>query len=174
MTAEWNRADKQAFLAEAKARLHRRYPDRRPRLLVIEDDDGAKLSIVAVLEALGCEIVEAGDMATAEALLDNPAEVFDMILVNLTLPPRPGYSPLKFVGLNIIRTCRSNSRLKSIPTPIITGFDSASPELYDAMGGDEPINPKPPVLEKPFTLESCRILLTQFQLPANEPRTRAG
>ncbi|WP_440110146.1 hybrid sensor histidine kinase/response regulator [Acidovorax sp. BL-A-41-H1] len=68
-------------------------PARRPlrggRILVLEDDADSRRALCGLLAAWGCDVVEAGDLTTALALLthaDSPAASIDALVVDMRLP----------------------------------------------------------------------------------------
>jgi DNA-binding NtrC family response regulator len=69
----------------------------RPRLLLVEDDEAARVSLSRVLSRVGYQIEMAPDGEQAIALLEAPArgEAFDVVLTDLLLHEVDGVQVLK-------------------------------------------------------------------------------
>lgn len=65
-------------------------PDRRPRILYIEDNADNRTLVKRVLEAAGYSVIEAADSLTG--LEQARAEVPDLILMDINLPGVDGYA----------------------------------------------------------------------------------
>ena len=91
---------------------------RLKRLLVIEDDDRERDSIVTLLEHDDIEIVAVG---TGEQALSNlSAGVFDCCVVDLRLPDMSGFE--------LLDRLQAEPALKDIPIVVFTGKDLAADE----------------------------------------------
>jgi two-component system response regulator MtrA len=101
-------------------------PDRRPLVLVADDDEDILLLVAFRLERAGCEVVTArsGDEALRLALEHTP----DLAVLDVMMP---GVS-----GLDAIRVIRSDPALADLPVILLTaraqesdvetGFDSGA------------------------------------------------
>jgi CheY-like chemotaxis protein len=67
--------------------------DRRPRILVVEDNDGVRHSTVAILEESGYSVDQASE--GVEALAKLSAETFDVVVLDLALPQLDGIAVLE-------------------------------------------------------------------------------
>ncbi|GAC1516091.1 MAG: hypothetical protein NVS1B4_09350 [Gemmatimonadaceae bacterium] len=83
-----------------------------PRVLLVEDDDGARTVMVARLGTLGIECVEAEDGAQALTLARAAAP--DLIILDVTIPRLDGYA--------FVETLRKEAA-RSVPLLVYTGHD---------------------------------------------------
>jgi two-component system, chemotaxis family, CheB/CheR fusion protein len=84
-----------ADLAAAGARSRQHGSLRGMRLLVVDDDPGARELLDAVLRDAGAEVVLAS--SAAEALCEVEAAPFDMLLCDIGMPGEDGYSVIRKV-----------------------------------------------------------------------------
>jgi signal transduction histidine kinase len=85
-------------------------PDRRARILVVEDEPAVREVLVDVLAGQGHEVVACDDGAAALAHLDGP--VFDLALVDLSMPGLSGWEVAK--GLRATHP--------HVPIALVTGW----------------------------------------------------
>ena len=90
---------------------------RRPTVLIVEDNDETSFLLKTVLTRKGYRVVEAWDGKQAVEVAE--AEELDLILLDLHLP--------RLNGLGVIHRLRHNAKLENVPIVIITGQD---PEKY--------------------------------------------
>jgi CheY-like chemotaxis protein len=90
---------------------------RRPTILVVEDNDEASFMLRTVLTRKGYRVVEAWDGKQAIEVAET--EELDLILLDLQLP--------RLNGLGVIHRLRQNPKLETVPIVIVTGQD---PEKY--------------------------------------------
>ena len=137
----------------------------RPRLLLIEDEDAIREPLVDALTDEGYAVLEAadGEQGLALALREDP----DLILLDLMLPKRDGFSVLRAI------------RADRLTAPVIVL--SARGEEWDRVQGFE-VGADDYVV-KPFSLPEllgrCRALLERARggapgVSAGEARTRIG
>jgi DNA-binding response OmpR family regulator len=109
---------------------------RRPRVLVVEDEQPLRELVVVTLgDAFDCE--EAADGETALERLR--AEVPELVLLDAMLPGR--------TGLDVLREMRADPKLKSVPVVVLSAWQQ--PQDVDAAlaaGADR-------FLGKPFRVE---------------------
>jgi two-component system, cell cycle sensor histidine kinase and response regulator CckA len=60
-------------------------------VLVVEDEEGLRIPVSALLRQQGVRVIEAGDGTTALEMLQNDANEIDAILLDLTLPGTPSH-----------------------------------------------------------------------------------
>lgn len=93
------------------------FAQRRPTILVVEDNDEASFLLRTVLTRKGYRVVEAWDGKQAIEVAET--EELDLILLDLQLP--------RLNGLGVIHRLRQNQKLETVPIVIVTGQD---PEKY--------------------------------------------
>ena len=93
------------------------FAQRRPTVLIVEDNDEASFLLKTILTRKGYRVVEAWDGKQAIEMAEG--EELDLILLDLQLP--------RLNGLGVIHRLRQNAQLESVPIVIITGQD---PEKY--------------------------------------------
>ena len=93
------------------------FTQRRPTVLVVEDNDETSFLLRTVLTRKGYRVVEAWDGKQAIEVAET--EELDLILLDLQLP--------RLNGLGVIHRLRQNSKLETVPVVIVTGQD---PEKY--------------------------------------------
>lgn len=93
------------------------FAQRRPSVLVVEDNDETSFLLKTVLTRKGYRCLEAWDGKQAVELAES--EELDLILLDLQLP--------RLNGLGVIHRLRHNSTLENVPIVIITGQD---PDKY--------------------------------------------
>ena len=86
---------------------------RRPTVLVVEDNDETSFLLKTVLTRKGYRVVEAWDSKQAVEMAE--AEELDLILLDLQLP--------RLNGLGVIHRLRHKAKLENVPIVIITGQD---------------------------------------------------
>ncbi len=100
-----------------------------PSILLAEDDTAVRSLLARVLRASGYEVVEAGDGAAAQALVE--AAPFDLLVTDVLMP--------RLSGLDLVSRLRAAGR--TLPVIFITGYADA---LIDAAEAEF-------VLRKPFS-----------------------
>jgi two-component system cell cycle response regulator DivK len=85
------------------------------RILIIEDTANSRELLRTVLERLGHVVIEASD--GQEALRSLQEQIFDLILLDLTIPPPNGYEVLKAI--------RNNHHSSSVPVIALTAHAMA-------------------------------------------------
>jgi CheY-like chemotaxis protein len=89
------------------------------RVLIVDDEEDARLMISAVARTAGLEVVEAVDGREALDILQNDA-AFALVICDKMMPRLDGYE--------VIRHMRSNARLKDIPV-IMSTADRTTQDL---------------------------------------------
>jgi adenylate cyclase len=102
-------------------------------ILVVDDDADARRALVRALQAQGHAMHEAGD--GAEALERVGQNVFDLVLMDITMPGMDGYEAL--------RRMRADERLQSLPVLMISGLDELAHTARCIEAGAEDFLPKP-------------------------------
>ena len=93
------------------------FAQRRPAVLVVEDNDETSFMLRTVLTRKGYRVIEAWDGKQAIEVAEH--EELDLILLDLQLP--------RLNGIGVIHRLRQNAKLENVPIVIITGQD---PEKY--------------------------------------------
>lgn len=105
----------------------------RRRLLVVEDEDAVQATLKARLEAIGYDVLPAfdGEEALARARDEKP----DLIILDLVLPKRDGYS--------VCRALKTDQRYRQIPVIILTGLDEEEHRVRGLHTGADAYMTKP-------------------------------
>ena len=82
------------------------------RVLVIDDAPDARLVARALLEKLGCQVIEVGDAPSAITWLEREGPA-DLALVDWHMQPINGYS--------LLRALRANPRWQAMPLALVSG-----------------------------------------------------
>jgi DNA-binding response OmpR family regulator len=137
---------------------------RSPLVLLVEDDDGMRDMLAAVLWRDGCHVVEAADGASALDWLGTGAtegelwRVPSLIVSDICLPSVSGLEILAGVG----RSCRR------VPVILITGFgDEETHARARDLGADR-------VLDKPFAMSDFRAAVASALGERDRLRPRDG
>ena len=86
--------------------------ERRPRVLVAEDDPAICRVLQAHLSRMGCEVIVANDgLAAIDALSQSP----ELVCLDLALPVVSGWE--------VCRRIRSTEETRTLPVLILTGRD---------------------------------------------------
>jgi len=106
--------------------------NRTARLLVVEDEEGARKAVARILESMGYEVSEASDADEALGIVkDTPA--FDILLTDLSLPGMSGWELSKAVQ-------EINPKIK---VAILSGWDVGEDDERIAEYGVSEILSKP-------------------------------
>lgn len=124
----------------------RREPGIPPRVLLAEDDPAMRALVAAVLQADGCEVVEARDLEHLADVVAGYAEGPDSIAMIISDIRMPGLS-----GLELLAALRAARW--STPVLLITAFGSDETHAEATQLGAIA------VLDKPFSLERLRALV---------------
>ncbi|MFA5889411.1 MAG: response regulator [Actinomycetota bacterium] len=106
--------------------------DRRPLILVVEDDPSVQTMLTLVLEGEGYEVVAARD--GLEGLVKMDLQHPSLMILDLMMP--------NVSGERVLEEVRSDSRLNSIPILIVSGRHDVR-ETFDPVLGPENVFPKP-------------------------------
>lgn len=115
------------------------------RILVVDDTESVRFLLERWLDSLGHEPVPAATRAEALARLD--AMAFDAVLTDLAMPDGSGW--------DVVAAARASGA--GLPVVVMTGWDDGA----SGPGGLVPDG----VLEKPFTIERVREVLSAFDRP---------
>ena len=113
---------------------------RSHRILVVDDDEDSRKTLVRVLKHLGYETEEAADGIEALAKLVLDA---DLVLLDATMPNMDGFE--------VTREIRANPALRDLPVVMVTGLDSQDDRLRAV---DVGVND---FLTKPFNLPELQL-----------------
>jgi len=91
----------------------------RGSILVVEDDHDIRVSMRALLEDEGFEVVTVTNGLAALSVLERSAELPRLILLDLMLPVMDGW--------HFAERLRLNTRLAKIPIVIISAYDDPPP-----------------------------------------------
>jgi CheY-like chemotaxis protein len=117
----------------------------RGRILVVEDDQGLRDTIVEILEAAGYEVSGAANGAEALARLGREP-LPDLILLNLTMPVMDGWE--------FREQLRQDATLASTPIVVLSGVPDESQALT-SLGVED-------YLTKPVTIEHLLATVAQY------------
>jgi len=143
-----------ALIEEADRLMYREKmgQERRPRLLVVDDDPSLR-RLAGVIFADSYDLSVASTGAEASAIVSK--ERFDLILLDMRLPDMP--------GTDIVRHMRADPSSSRTPIIIMTGYHDASTELETLKLGVEDF------VRKPFDPE---ILVTRVENTIARTRRR--
>jgi two-component system chemotaxis response regulator CheY len=111
-------------------------------ILVIDDDDGARATVVEMLQAMGHAVTDAPDGQTGQQLYRE--RIFDLVVSDLLMPEPDGLATLKALRF----------------------FDPKVRVL--AMSGGGPSVESAPLLEAALKLGACGVLPKPFDMQALE------
>ena len=123
------------------------------RILVIDDDEICRRTIVAVLEQSDYQVMQAdnGETGVTQALQDTP----DLIVTDVVMP--------RLDGFGVFDTLRAHPATRSIPFIFTTGFvDKEGARRGPALGGDA-------LLIKPFALTELLASVKECLSKSPEP-----
>lgn len=136
-------AGNKAFDQAAKEALKNIKPEGRS-ILIVEDDDSFRKSIVEAAQGYGFQAIEAGDGEAAIAILERHAP--DAILLDIKLP---GIS-----GLGLLEMVKNMPHLRHIPVHMVSAMDYQHNALrMGALG----------YLTKPVTMEKIRSAMERIE-----------
>lgn len=119
-------------------------PDRKPLVLVVEDDPDLGEAMVSFLKEEGLEARLARDGDQAMRLMDDLAPA--VMVLDLMMPRRDGFS--------VLRELRADGRINALPVIVVTAIFGLSERLYATELGAADY------LTKPFELDD---LLTRVR-----------
>lgn len=138
--------------ADAAALQPRATPFERKRILLVEDNVAAAVTLAEVLELWGHEVTT---VHTGEAALTAAANCPEVVLLDIGLPDMDGYE--------VARRLRSQSRLQEALLVALTGYGQAADrQLAEGAGFDHH-------LVKPVDLEELRRIISTRRLAAAAP-----
>ena len=111
------------------SRFFARLPERRPRVLVVDDNAAMRAVLRAPLEEIGAEVEELGDGRLA---LDRvrAGEAVDLLISDLEMPELDGFG--------LLEALRRNPASEGLPVIVVTGDDAlASRERALGLGADD-------------------------------------
>ncbi len=115
-------------------------PARQKRVLVVDDDDGARRALVKALSAFGHDVTEAESGREALARL-SPS--LDLVILDARMPGMNGFE----VALQI----RQDPEYLNLPIVMVTGHDSREERLHAVEAGVNDF------LSKPFDITELRL-----------------
>jgi signal transduction histidine kinase/ActR/RegA family two-component response regulator len=134
------------------------------RALLVDDDEGVRLTTAHMLRRLGCEVVTAADGGAALAVLESGAPTPDLVLLDMAMP---GMS-----GEDLIVSLRQH--WATLPIVVMSGY--ATPDLARRLGKQPALR----FLQKPFGLDALRQVLADLDgsrertaVPAKATRAQA-
>ena len=111
-------------------------PFRKPRILVVEDHDSARIALTKLLSSTGYDVAEAPNGSDALAQLASGPRP-DLIVLDLMMPVMDGWEFMK--------RQRRDWHLCTIPTIVVSGVPSHDPRCLEM--------PVVRLLSKPYTGE---------------------
>jgi PAS domain S-box-containing protein len=127
----------------APARLQGAHADGSQHILLVDDNDGVRMTTVTLLEELGYRVTALPDGAQAVGLSGEELESVDMLISDYAMP--------LMSGSEIIRQLRA--RRNALPAIIITGHAEAIANIPESVL----------VLNKPFTLAQLQEAITSTE-----------
>ncbi|HWP67375.1 MAG TPA: ATP-binding protein [Candidatus Limnocylindria bacterium] len=121
--------------------------ERPLRALLVDDDEGVRLTTAHMLRRLGCEVVPASDGEAALAILDANAAALHVVLLDMAMP---GMS-----GEDLAATVRQ--RWPLLPIVVMSGY--ATQDLSRRLAQHTSLH----FLQKPFGLDALRSCLAGLQ-----------
>jgi CheY-like chemotaxis protein len=111
------------------------------RILLVEDDEDNISLLTRLLEHYGhaISIATDGETAVATAL----AELPELILMDLELPPTVDAQPVPHAGLDATRALKSDERTRHIPVIALTAHTMAQHQEKIAAAGCDEFQEKP-------------------------------
>ncbi|HZS04173.1 MAG TPA: response regulator [Blastocatellia bacterium] len=100
--------------------------ERKPQILIIEDDEYSREALEYVLKAEGCETQSASDGRAGYRLACQTPP--DVVIIDLRLPDMNGQQ--------LISLFRSDHRLGTVPILVVTGFNREDIPSAGEMGAD--------------------------------------
>jgi CheY-like chemotaxis protein len=138
--------------------------ERPVRALLVDDDEGVRLTTAHMLRRLGCEVGTAGDGDAALTILETNATSLDLVLLDMAMP---GMS-----GEDLAATIRQ--RWPALPIVVMSGY--ATQDLSRRLAQHTALH----FLQKPFGLDALRSCLAGLQarmsrvtIPAKATRAHA-
>ncbi len=86
------------------------------RVLAVEDDQTTLIILVALLEELNYEVIEATNGVEALGIIEREAEKLDVIVLDKHMP--------EMDGLGVVKHIKNDPRASRIPVIMVTGSDS--------------------------------------------------
>jgi two-component system cell cycle sensor histidine kinase/response regulator CckA len=117
--------------------------DRPTRVLLVDDDEGVRLTTAHMLRRLGCEVVTAADGAAALAVLEREAATLSFVLLDMAMPGMSGEDLAAGV----------RGRWAALPIVVMSGY--ATHDLARRLGQHAALH----FLPKPFGLDALRTCL---------------
>ena len=108
-------------------------PDRRARILVVDDERANRQLIEAMLEPEGYEVRTSGSGEEATALAAH--EDFDLILLDVMMPGMDGY--------DVARSVKANGATRNVPIIMVTALGDRDARLRGLRAGAEDFLSKP-------------------------------
>jgi signal transduction histidine kinase/ActR/RegA family two-component response regulator len=130
---------------------------RAPRVLLVDDDEGVRVTTAHMLRRLGCEVVDADDGASAIAAAEVEGTSLDLVLLDLTMP---GLS-----GEDVVRMLQR--RWPALPVVVMSGYLPS--DIERRLAHTLPLR----FLQKPFGLDALRRCLTAVHESSVPPTAAA-
>jgi signal transduction histidine kinase/ActR/RegA family two-component response regulator len=128
----------------------------RLRALLVDDDEGVRVTTGHMLRRLGCDVVTAADGHAAIAALELGADDLDLALLDMAMP---GMS-----GEDLIMALRE--RWPTIPIVVMSGYTAQ--DLVRRLGQKGALR----ILQKPFGLDALRHCLHELSSATPRPSRR--
>lgn len=127
------------------------------RVLLAEDDDGARTQLKRALEKDGHHVVEASDGGQALSTLQSKPDGFDLMLADIKMPVMDGIALALAAGRDAPR----------MPIILMSGYadQRARASNLDTLVRD--------IVTKPFTLAELRSCIARALVPADTPQPSA-
>ena len=106
--------------------------DRRPLILVVEDDPSIQTMLTLLLESEGYEVVSARD--GLEGLVKMDLQHPSIMILDLMMP--------NVSGERVLEEVRSDPRMNAVPILVVSGRHDVR-EAFDPVVGSENVFPKP-------------------------------
>ena len=127
---------------------------RQPTVLIVDDEDDIRVTLMSILEREGYNVVQAADGDAALAHLEQH-EVPAAMLLDLMMP--------RLSGWDVLATCAARQRLRNMPVIVMSALDAATAHVHAGSVA---------YFRKPLDLD--RLLDRLDELTAGPPGASAG
>jgi len=117
-------------------------------LLVVDDEAVTRRVVIYTLKAIGINVIDAYDAASALQIANQPDQNIEMMLIDINLPDMDGFA--------LIGQLRAIERLSNSPIIVFTARNNPDDETHAREVGASGL------LYKPFSTQELRDLVTHY------------